>query len=353
MKLYYPKSHYDKSARGALFPLLKAFIKNKNFTDEQRVGMYGVTEKDFTFVDSLEEAELGILTMTWNYYTRSNQLDKAISFVKDCERRGLKVLSWNAGDHGVRVPKLDNLIVLRESGYKSKFGANEFTLPSFIGDPLKKYYDRSEPFILPYQKEPVVGFCGQAHYSVRTALTQLAQIAKRNIQYHFRLRPEEPEVLLSTIHFRAKILKGLQDHPGVKTNFILREKYRAGVSEYKDKHKHQTTLEFYNNMKTSPYIVCMRGGGNFSVRFYEALAMGRIPVFINTDSSLPFDDRIDWKKHVVWVDRKDWKRAGKKVADFHSRLSDAKFESLQVENRKLWEEKLRYGVFFKNFNSLI
>src|SRR5690606_37188550 len=97
----------------------------------------------------------------------------------------------------------------------------------------------------------------------------------------------------------------------------------------------------------------MRGGGNFSVRFYEALAMGRIPVFINTDSSLPFDDRIDWKKHVVWVDRKDWKRAGEKVADFHSRLSNEEFEILQVENRKLWEEKLGYGGFFKNFNSLI
>ena len=64
-------------------------------------------------------------------------------------------------------------------------------------------------------------------------------------------------------------------------------------------------MEFYENMVSSDYIVCVRGGGNFSVRLYETLAMGRIPIFINTDCLLPLNKSIDWKKHVVWIERED------------------------------------------------
>lgn len=347
MKLYYPKSHYDNSARGAVFPLLKPFIKGENFTDAQRIAMYGATEKDFTFVDSPEEAELAILTMTWNYYTSSNQLNKAITFVKDCKTHGLKVLSWNAGDHGVRVPQLKNLIVLRESGYNSRFSEREFTLPSFVSDPLKKHYHTQTPFVLPYTEKPIVGFCGQAHYSKIGALKQLGQIALRNLKYHLHLKAEEPEALVSTIYFRAQMLRKLQQHPGVETNFILREKYRAGATSDQDRQK--TTLEFYDNMKASPYIVCMRGGGNFSVRFYEALAMGRIPIYINTDASLPLENQINWKDHVVWVDYEEREKIAEKLVDFHNNLTKENFEELQLKNRRLWEEKLRYGGFFGSF----
>ena len=58
MKLFYPKSHYDGAYRGLVFPLLKPFIKGANFTDAQRIAMYGVSEKDVDFVDDLEKPML-------------------------------------------------------------------------------------------------------------------------------------------------------------------------------------------------------------------------------------------------------------------------------------------------------
>ena len=38
---------------------------------------------------------------------------------------------------------------------------------------------------------------------------------------------------------------------------------------------------------------------------YETLALGRIPVFINTDCTLPFSNIIEWDKHVVWIEKED------------------------------------------------
>ena len=137
MKLYYPISHYSKAHRGLLFPLLKPFIKTEGFTDAQRIAIYGVSEKDFEFTENLKEADVVILTMAWNYYVKTKQESLAIAFVNECAALNKKVVAFNSGDFGVRIPYYENLIVLRPSGYKSKFTDNEYALPAFIADPLK------------------------------------------------------------------------------------------------------------------------------------------------------------------------------------------------------------------------
>jgi len=347
MKLYYPKSHYDKSHRGAVFPLLKPFIKSEGFTDEERIAMYHVSENNFQFAKTLEDADVAVLTMAWNYYVHTGQVDKAEGFVRACGASGRKVLVWNAGDFGVKIPKYDHLIIFRESGYRSKFAENEYTLPSFIADPLKKYYQTQHPFLLPYSEKPRIGFCGQASLSQVRAAKELLLTASRNLKYHIGMRQEEPQTLIPTTYLRAAILDRLQQSDLVATDFILRKQYRAGVTANKD--RHATTLEFYDNLKNAPYVVCVRGGGNFSVRFYEALAMGRIPVFINTDCSLPLHHDMDWKNHVVWVEYENRHRVAERVNAFHQALSESEFIALQQRNRKLWEELLTLGGFFRAF----
>ena len=146
---------------------------------------------------------------------------------------------------------------------------------------------------------------------------------------------------------RGYVLKKLQQFTNVETNFILRKQYRAGVKENKD--THQTTLEFYKNIHQSDYVLCIRGAGNFSVRFYETLAMGRIPVFINTDCSLPLDKTIPWRTHVVWVEYRERHRVAQKVTEFHQALSETDFIALQRANRNLWKDYLTLGGFFKTF----
>ncbi|MDX1774843.1 exostosin family protein [Oceanihabitans sediminis] len=347
MKLYYPLLHYDATYRGMVFPLLKPFIKGADFTDAQRIEVYGVSEQDFAFTDRMEAADLVILTMAWNYYVKTKQENLTVSFIEECGRLHKKVLVVNVGDFGVKIPSFKTIIHLRSGGYKSKFKHYEFCIPPFIEDPLKKYFSSDQVFLRPYQKQAVVGFCGQANASRVNAFKEVVKTIGRNLKYYLRLSNEDPQQILSTSYLRASILNFLQKSDGVVCNFILRKKYRAGVTSNKD--FHDTTLAFYNNLRDSDYIVCVRGAGNFSVRFYEALAMGRIPVFINTDCALPLDNIIPWKKHVVWVEFEERDRVAEKVKQFHEALSKKDFIDLQRTNRKLWEDTLTLPGFFMSF----
>ncbi len=344
VKLYYPTSHYNKHYRGLVFPLLKPFIKGENFTDAQRKLMYGVSEIDFDFTNVLEEADVAILPMAWNYYIKTHQTEKALAFVKKCQGLNKEVMVYNAGDFGVQVPHIENLCIFRQSGYKSRFSKNEQSLPAFISDPLKKYFKNDQVFQRQYTPKPIIGFCGQANASFFNAIQEKLRTILRNIKSFVGLSKAEPQKILSTSYLRASVLKRLEASQEVKTNFILRKKYRAGVTTDKDVHK--STLEFYDNLKDSDYVVCIRGAGNFSVRFYETLAMGRIPVFINTDCSLPLNEVISWKKHVVWVEYNERHLIVQKVNEFHSALSSKCFTDLQHANRVLWNEKLTLGRFF-------
>ena len=133
----------------------------------------------------------------------------------------------------------------------------------------------------------------------------------------------------------------------INDNFIERKKYRAGVSSKYQIEK--TTKEFYNNINDSQYIICVRGGGNFSVRFYEALAMGRIPVFINTDCILPLIDKINWNENLVWIESSEIISMPKKIMSFHNKLNNKTLEAQIKKNRKTWEDFLTLDGYFKHF----
>ena len=103
-------------------------------------------------------------------------------------------------------------------------------------------------------------------------------------------------------------------------------------------------------MLASPYILCVRGAGNYSARFYEALALGRIPVLVNTDCILPLKDKINWNEHCVWVDDYELDDIINKIEVFHRKLSDADFKHLQIRNRQLWMDKITFQGFYKSYS---
>lgn len=307
--------------------------------------MYGITRNDFTFVEDPDEADIGILTMTWNYYIKTGKKELALKFIQSIPLAGKKIFIYNAGDFGLRMPFFSNAVVFRSGGYKSRFRKNERIIPPFIEDPLN-LFGKQVISIQIYKNEPVVGFCGWTNKSLLNAVKEKSRVMWRNCRYYAGLKEEEPQEIISSTYLRALILKKLEESPSVKTNFIKRKKYRAGVRE--GKRNHDTTYEYLRNIEDSDYILCVRGSGNFSVRFYETLAMGRIPVYINTNSKLPLEKKNYWKEHVVWVEQNELHLIGEKIHAFHLNLDPSSFINLQKKNRKLWENRLRIKGFFKN-----
>ena len=144
----------------------------------------------------------------------------------------------------------------------------------------------------------------------------------------------------------VNFLKLLKDNR-INSNFIIRKKYRAGISSDQQKNRHKTTLEFFDNIINSDYVLCVRGAGNFSVRLYETLAMGRIPVFIDTDCILPYDDVLNWKDNMVWVNYKDRHKIADKVLEYHNTMTTSKLNEQFAKNRELWETKLQLKPYFE------
>jgi hypothetical protein len=350
MKLFFPNHLYHTKNRGHLFPLLKPFLKPDNFTDSDRIELYGLSEKDYCFTDEIQKADKAILPMSWNYYIMTKTSNEAIEFIIEAERLKKEVWMFMADDFGMTFPKYDHCKIFRSNGYRSKLSPNHLGIPAFVNDPLKEIYETSVLHERQYTKLPTVGFCGLANNTISYIIKEWLKIVYRNLKYDLRLSPIEKEQLVSPSYLRFRCLKKIRSSSLITANFIIRKQYRGGALTKKDRQK--TTNEFFDNIKDSDYVLCVRGAGNFSVRLYETLAMGRIPVFVNTDCVLPLDQIVDWKKHMVWVEYNERDSIDKKIIQFHSRLDSAKKNTLFKSNRLLWEDKLRLHSFFNLISGL-
>lgn len=345
MKLYYPVDHYNAQYRRQVFPLLKAFIKHAGFTDAQRILGYGVSERVFIIVDTMRDADVVVLPMSWNYYVTTKQMAMAYGLIEEAEQANKPVWSINTGDFGVKIPYFENLVVYRQSGYVSNKQLGHTGFPSIIEDYVYKHQIEDRYLKSTYSLKPIVGFCGQTNASKLDASKEMIKQILRNLRSGMGFKNSEPQKILATSYLRASLLKELEDNRSIDHRFIKRKQYRAGIT--KNKETHDTTKAFYNNILESQYVLCVRGAGNFSVRFYETLMMGRIPLYVHTDGYLPLVDTIDWKAHVVWVDYKDRHKTSEILLAFHQQLDQDSLITLFKKNRKLWEEKLTLSGFFE------
>lgn len=169
----------------------------------------------------------------------------------------------------------------------------------------------------------------------------------RNTASAFHWSEGESQELYPPILLRQRILDLLSRHPGIETNFVPRSRYKAGAITKQE--KEQARQEFFANIQDTDYTVCVRGGGNFSVRLYETLAMGRIPILVDTDCLLPFASDPRWRECCVYVERHEIPYISEKVLTFHESHSEEAFIEIQCQGRLFWEEKLSFNGFFIHF----
>ena len=225
-------------------------------------------------------------------------------------------------------------------------------MPAWSEDFVAKYLGGQLP-VRPKTSRAVVGFCGYAPPSIRApfALHQRLQCVLSHGKRFIRHWGRPPKRNAS---FRTVALQALAASPKIDTDFVIRDHFWGGclLSAGKvDVARMQVVRQEYVwNMIGSDYVLCARGGGNFSYRLYETLSCGRVPVFVDTDCVLPLHSEINWKQYCVWVDERDVDQIADKVAGFHESLSGQEFVDLQRECRKLWEDRLSPEGFFANLH---
>ncbi len=147
-----------------------------------------------------------------------------------------------------------------------------------------------------------------------------------------------------------RILRRLAKERRLKTNFIVRERYRGGIQGAETNNAlAPAKLEFVKNIWESDYTLCVRGVGNFSARFYETLCLGRIPIFVNTNCVLPYDFKVRYVDYCVWIEENEIEQLPSKLLEFHARQTPGTFQERQLNCRRLWEDYLSVTGFYRHF----
>lgn len=346
MKIYIPDIDFANQNKKLLFILTRPFYKQTHWENSDELKQRFQLTQEFIYVNNIKEADVFFIPKPINRYTE----EELSEINKICKQNNIKAFGYISGDLGKKYPEFEQLTYFRMGGFRSQLSQKNRAFPVLVSDHSAKIYQDGCVEIRPKQDIPVVGFCGQASLSQTKRIKENLRFIRENIERFFK-KPfrKDYEPLFPSAYQRAKLLKIFESSHKISTNFIYRKQYRAGALT--GEKQTATTLEYYDNIKNSDYILCVRGAGNFSLRLYETLMMGRIPVFVNTDCLLPFDDIIDWSKHMVRVEWKDRKNIADKVAEFHQKLSGKDFEDLQHSNRKLWKENLSVNNMLKMVNS--
>src|SRR5690606_22065561 len=154
-----------------------------------------------------------------------------------------------------------------------------------------RYFSGGKVKVLSKQSGPSLGFCGAARANPLPMYQRIKQLVKK-VAFKQKYR-------FNALQFRFEIIQRLAKSELIKTDFIIRNSYLGGAKGAAFSEREKLRQEYFENLVANPYTLCVRGVGNFSYRFYEALSVGRIPVLVDTECVLPFDEIIEWDKIIL------------------------------------------------------
>jgi len=294
----------------------------------------------FILQDTPENSDL--VFIPHNYWFLKKRNPRLLQeFIRDAQRTRKPILIDAYGDcmDPIDIP---NSFILRLGQYRFRLKPNDIIVPTYTEDLLESY-SGGKLQIRKKSSVPVVGFSGWVSLPFYTYP-----------RTHFKdwifraagLFGDKYKVFRKGVFWRKRSVKILENSSLVKTNFILRSFYSGSAKTIKDDAE-KLRKEFVDNIINSDYVLDVKGDANQSIRFYEILSLGRIPLFVDTERVMPLEDLINYRDFCVWVDWRDLEKADKILAEFHRGIGEEKFMELQRRARYIFEHYLRMDSFTK------
>ncbi|MEW5773908.1 MAG: class I SAM-dependent methyltransferase [Thermodesulfobacteriota bacterium] len=101
---------------------------------------------------------------------------------------------------------------------------------------------------------------------------------------------------------------------------------------------------YVNTLRRSWAGLCPRGMGSSSIRFYEVMCMGRIPVHVSDAYILPFADRIDYASFCLSLPESEAHNAGRLLYHMLRKKSREELEAMCRRARQVWEENFQAAM---------
>lgn len=220
------------------------------------------------------------------YWGDSNNINDLLKVIKESDPNK-KYLIFFTNDYNNEIEIPDNFIIYRTALYKTKKKYNEYIFPVLYCNDLNHslVYKPLDPVNKSYK--PKICFTGN----------------------------------YGTYYLREKWINELLKSDLLECNFVNTFIFKGGGMNQ--------LLKYY---ESSEFCFCPRGTGNFSIRFYETLYYGRIPVLIDTDILLPFSNVIEWDKYII---------IGKTIDEIIEKImyfwNNVDIIKAQIESRKLYD----------------
>lgn len=341
IRLYVGEWYREPSIRShlpILFPFWGVVAKDSMPYMKATLMQHHYDGKEFVMVADIADADYVVVPYSYEYFLRCNP-NKVKKIIAEAQQAGKLLLIDASSDveHPIEIP---HSVILRQSQYRYAVKDNEITLPLPAEDLLESFFN-STMQVREYHDKPSVSFTGWAQLPFRQRVrAEVKQLPLRIAAlFDSRRRAEIKGVLL-----RGKIIRKLAECKDVVSNFLIRTSYAGHVNTLQGSVA-DNRREFVENMFNSDYTLCVRGDGNSSIRFYEALSMGRIPLFIDTACVLPLEHIINYKEFCVFVDHSEIDTVSEKLVQFHRTHTPEQFAHMQLRAREVYETYLRTDVF--------
>ena len=329
--IYTDQNLLTAANRPHVFPLLFDLWYNK--APDPKIS------KHYQLTTPIEEADILIYPIAINRAITQFGVTTLKRQLQQWKTHQKPIWTYTEGDYGISLND-EQIWQFRFGGFDSLLTANTQIMPAFIPDPCS--IQKTRFFELEKAKMPQIGFVGFSSTKLHVWSKALAATYYGNLKRLLGKDPTDFQGFYPAAYKRKQVLTTLEQSPLIETSFIHRDQYRAGAIAPAQRQK--TTAQFFENIFQNPYTLCMRGAGNFSVRFYEVLAAGRIPVLIKTDVRLPLPEQINWEAHCVMIDTPA--TTARELYQFHQAISDTDFRAIQTRNRQLWQTHLTRESYF-------
>jgi hypothetical protein len=272
-----------------------------------------------------------------------------LMFIQDAVRIEKPVLVICGGDRYRRVRE-KNILVLRYELYKSRKKKYEFQIPQWTQD-LAAQRDKSWPCTIKKAVKPKISFCG---FSPPLSSDLDTTNHSQQIRHWLEQIPLVNNYFKPRFSFRVRAIQQLLNDQNVVCDFIIRDQF--AFDQWGKLDLSTTSLnriQFIENMYHSPYALCARGGANCSLRLYEALSCGRIPIIVDTDCVFPFEDVVCWSDYAIIVPQEKIRSIGSIIRKSHCEMLDSQFEARQIMCRQLWDEWVCPQGFYSKFVNVL
>src|SRR3989344_1823904 len=319
--------------RGGLHtPLLFPFWGNPNDESslfaKEMFDSYSFDTSVYTITDDIAKADLVLPPYRHNWFLRH---DKQLweECVRTAQKAGLPLLIDGVGDIEYPVATA-NCYILRIGGYRFLKEKGSIQIPVAADDLLERCCAGVLSVRKKREGKPIISFAGWAKQTpiqwLRTAVKELP-IRARGI-FDSRYRAMKKGVL-----WRAQAIDILKCSPLVELNLKQRRSF-SGSAKTAETDMRLLRQEFVDTILHSDYALDVRGDPNTSMRLFEILSLGRIPVIVDTERRFPFSDVVNYRDFCLLVDFRDIKNLPERIAEFHKKISPEKFAEMQHKARE-------------------